>query len=117
MSTNVTKPDPKSICTKIAIQINCKLGGIPWHAVAPSGVMFELITEINMFTSHINCIFLQVMIVGVDEYYDQQDKYLSYIAFVAITKIERPKYFSCVHRHTSWEGKSKQFCINIISKY
>jgi len=27
-----------SVCTKIAIQINCKLGGAPWRVVIPEKV-------------------------------------------------------------------------------
>jgi len=29
-----------SVCTKIAIQINCKLGGAPWLVTIPKKVMF-----------------------------------------------------------------------------
>jgi len=38
-----------SICTKIAIQINCKLGGAPWLVNIPKKVIFEH-SNSTMFT-------------------------------------------------------------------
>jgi len=38
LSKQVVKSD-KSVCTKIAIQINCKLGGAPWRVVIPEPVL------------------------------------------------------------------------------
>jgi len=35
---NLQKND-KSVCTKIAIQINCKLGGAPWRVSIPESVL------------------------------------------------------------------------------
>lgn len=28
-----------SLCTKIAIQVNCKIGGAPWHVSIPKKVL------------------------------------------------------------------------------
>jgi len=39
---NINNSNNMSVCTKIAIQINCKLGGAPWRVVIPEPVWLIL---------------------------------------------------------------------------
>jgi len=77
-----------SICTKIAIQINCKLGGAPWFVEIPKDNM---------------------MIVGFDVCHDSQKKNLSFGALVATTNKTFTSYFNCVEPHQSGEEISVYF--------
>ncbi|XP_016658527.1 piwi-like protein Siwi isoform X1 [Acyrthosiphon pisum] len=88
-----------SVCTKIAIQINCKLGGAPWRVVIP---------EKNM------------MIVGFDVCHDKQNKNKSYGALVATMNNSHTAYFSCVQPHESGQELSSYFAMSIakaLNKY
>lgn len=88
-----------SVCTKIAIQINCKLGGAPWRVVIP---------EKNM------------MIVGFDVCHDKQNKNKSYGALVATMNDSHTAYFSCVQPHESGQELSSYFAMSIakaLNKY
>ncbi|KAF0765863.1 piwi-like protein Siwi, partial [Aphis craccivora] len=98
LSKQVVKSD-KSVCTKIAIQINCKLGGAPWRVVIPEPGM---------------------MIVGFDVCHDKQNKNKSYGAFIATMDDTHTKYFSCVEKHESGQELSTYFSTSIskaLNKY
>ncbi|KAF0707393.1 piwi-like protein Siwi, partial [Aphis craccivora] len=88
---NVQKND-MSICTKIAIQINCKLGGAPWRVTIP-----EAVFSIGM------------MIIGFDVCHDKQNKNKSYGAFIATMNDTHTSYFSCVEPHESGQELSTYF--------
>ncbi|XP_029341152.1 piwi-like protein Siwi [Acyrthosiphon pisum] len=95
---NVQKND-LSICTKIAIQINCKLGGAPWLVTIPKKGM---------------------MIVGFDVCHDSQRKNISFGALVATMNDFHTSYFSCVEPHQSGEELSVNFATAItkaLAKY
>lgn len=83
-----------SVITKIAIQINCKLGGAPWYINIP--------------------IKKDLMIVGFDVCHDKQNKNISYGALVATTNDTYTSYFSCVHPHQSGQELSNNFGTLII---
>ncbi|XP_027854008.2 piwi-like protein Siwi [Aphis gossypii] len=82
----------KSVCTKIAIQINCKVGGAPWKVSIPE---------------------LGMMIVGFDVFHDKQNKNKSYGAFIATMEDSHTKYFSCVEKHESGQEISTYFSTSI----
>lgn len=77
----ITQPDHKlkSICTKIGIQMNCKLGAIPWLLKLPLGGM---------------------MTVGFDVCHDTADKTKSFGALVASMDMRTSmRYFSAATPH------------------
>lgn len=82
-----------SIATKIAIQMNCKLGGTPWSTQIPlSGLMA----------------------IGFDVSVDCKDKRRSYGALVASMDMrESAQFFSAVASHSSGEELSTQLTINV----
>ncbi|KAL5238818.1 hypothetical protein ACI65C_006228 [Semiaphis heraclei] len=82
-----------SVCTKIAIQINCKLGGAPWLVTIPKKGM---------------------MIVGFDVCHDTQRKNKSFGALVSTMDDSHTCYFSCVERHEDGEELSVHFATGII---
>uniref|UniRef100_A0A182WDE0 Uncharacterized protein n=1 Tax=Anopheles minimus TaxID=112268 RepID=A0A182WDE0_9DIPT len=77
-----------SVATKVVIQLNCKLGGIPWMVKNPLS---------------------NAMVVGFDVCHDTQDKSKSFGAIVATMyspKQPEPKYFSSIEAHTRGEELS-----------
>lgn len=85
-----------SVATKVAIQINCKLGGIPWVLKNPLS---------------------SVMVIGFDVCHDTRDKSKSYGALVASMYgggLKHPKYFSTVNHHASGEELSNYMAQNVI---
>ncbi|XP_026816525.1 piwi-like protein Siwi [Rhopalosiphum maidis] len=96
---NNVKTNDLSICTKIAIQINCKLGGIPW--LVP-------ISKIGM------------MIVGCNTYEDNQRKNKSFGALIASLDNNHSTFFNNVETYENLQELSTNFAIGIIkalSKY
>ncbi|XP_050528664.1 piwi-like protein Siwi [Daktulosphaira vitifoliae] len=88
-----------SVVTKIAIQVNCKIGGAPWLVAIPKKGM---------------------MIVGFDVCHDSQKKNISYGALVATMNDSHTSYFSCVEPHNSGEELSNHFAAGIskaLAKY
>ncbi|XP_050436939.1 piwi-like protein Siwi [Adelges cooleyi] len=88
-----------SVVTKVAIQINCKIGGAPWLVTIPKKGM---------------------MIVGYDVCHDSQNKNISYGALVATMNDAHTCYFSCVEPHRSGEELSNHFAASIskaLAKY
>lgn len=90
-----------SVATKVAIQINAKIGGMPWNV------------DVNMT----NCMFL-----GFDVCHDTRDRSRSYGALVATmdlksanTDPKRPsRFFSCVTPHTNGEELSNNLPLSVI---
>ncbi|XP_029717566.1 protein aubergine-like [Aedes albopictus] len=85
-----------SVATKVAIQVNCKLGGIPWILKNPLS---------------------SIMVIGYDVCHDTRDKSKSYGALVASmygAGCRHPKYFSTVNHHSNGEELSNFMAQNII---
>lgn len=88
-----------SVATKVAIQMNAKIGGLPWNV------------DVNMN----RCMFL-----GFDVCHDTRDRSRSYGALVATMDLKsqntaRPsRFFSCVTPHTNGEELSNNLPISVI---
>ncbi|CAH2108301.1 unnamed protein product [Euphydryas editha] len=91
---NMTSKSAMSIATKVAIQINCKLGGAPWNVDIPLRL---------------------TMIAGFDVCHDTRSKEKSYGAFVSTIDTDFIRYFSCVNAHTSGEELSAHMSFNIAT--
>ncbi|XP_028164126.1 piwi-like protein Siwi [Ostrinia furnacalis] len=91
---NMTSKSAMSIATKVAIQINCKLGGAPWTVVIP---------------------LKTIMVVGYDVCHDTRSKEKSFGAFVATLNQSMSQYYSTVNAHTSGEELSAHMGFNIAS--
>lgn len=88
-----------SVATKVAIQMNAKIGGLPWNV------------DVNMSS----CMFL-----GFDVCHDTRDRSRSYGALVATMDLrsqntQRPsRFFSCVTPHTNGEELSNNLPLSVI---
>lgn len=85
-----------SVATKVAIQINCKLGGAPWTVQVPMP---------------------DLMVIGFDVCHDSIDKSQSYGGLVASLNPTFSRYFSYVSQHKRGEELSNDFAFNVASKY
>jgi len=88
-----------SIATKIVIQMNAKLGGVPWHVHQPVKGM---------------------MVVGYDAYHDSHNKSVSYGACVSSMDKLCTRYYGNVNAHHNAEELSSNFSLNIkiaVQKY
>nr|BCS90542.1 piwi protein [Cladonema pacificum] len=74
------KPMLRSVCTKIGIQLNCKLGGDIWAVDIP---------------------LRNLMVVGFDVYHDSLSKGKSIGGFVASTNKYATRYYSTITQQTS----------------
>lgn len=84
----------RSVATKVAIQINSKIGGMPW----------SVDVKLN------NCMF-----IGYDVCHDTRDRSRSYGAVVATMDMKRStKFFSAVSAHVNGEELSNNLSLNII---
>lgn len=83
-----------SVATKVAIQMNCKLGAAPWFVRMPlSGLMT----------------------VGFDVCHDTRNKAISYGALVASMDLRTNcRYFSVVSSHSNGEELSNELATNMI---
>ncbi|XP_026806338.1 piwi-like protein Siwi [Rhopalosiphum maidis] len=84
-----------SVCTKIVIQINCKLNGAPWRVDIPGPAN-------------------SMMIIGYDVCHDTVNKSKSYGAFIATMDTCFTSFFSCVQKHTSGQELSTFFSVNTM---
>ncbi|XP_031829627.1 aubergine [Nomia melanderi] len=91
LAKNLTK-NTRSIATKVAIQLACKLGGAPWSVELPP---------------------INLMVVGFDVCHDPTDKSRDYGAMVASLDKNLTRYFSAVTAHTSGEELSNEFSVNL----
>ena len=81
-----------SIATKVAIQMNCKVGGAPWAVDIP---------------------LKDLMAVGYDVCHDPRDKRRSYGAMVATLDKHCLRWYSNVTRHSAGEELSTNFALNM----
>ncbi|XP_069157940.1 piwi-like protein Siwi [Procambarus clarkii] len=81
-----------SIITKIAIQINCKLGGEAWNVQIP---------------------FQNTMVVGYDAYHDSSRRGSSWGAVVASYNRNLTRYYGQVSRHANNEELTANFSASI----
>ncbi|KAF2366989.1 PAZ domain [Trinorchestia longiramus] len=92
MNTNPKKGKCMSVATKIALQMNAKLGGEPWqisHSVRGA------------------------MVVGYDVYHDTLTSHKSYGAVVSSTNPYLTTYHGQVTEHSNKEELSNNFAVNI----
>lgn len=88
--------DPKKsgpVATKVAIQMNCKIGGAPWTVDNP---------------------LKQCMVIGFDVCHDTANKSKSFGAMVASLNDTLSRYYSCVTPHSDGNELSNNFAINIV---
>lgn len=84
-----------SIATKVAIQLNCKLGGTPWLVEIPTRGL---------------------MTIGIDVSRDTSNRNVSWGALVAsmdLKNVTSESFFSCVSRYSKNEEFSTQLAIDI----
>ncbi|XP_070499434.1 protein aubergine-like [Chironomus tepperi] len=83
-----------SVATNVAIQVNCKLGGIPWS---------------------INIPFNGLLTIGFSITNDTKDKKVVYGAMVASMNPGKSNgtFFSCVNKHSKGSNCSDYFSVNI----
>ncbi|XP_013147672.1 PREDICTED: protein aubergine-like [Papilio polytes] len=91
---NMTSKSAMSVAAKVAIQINCKLGGAPWTVEVPLNAL---------------------MVIGYDVCHDTMLKQRSYGAFVATLDRQMTQFYSAVNAHTSGEELSSHMSFNIAS--
>ena len=84
----------RSVVTKVAIQMNCKLGGEVWATAIP---------------------MTNVMICGIDTYHDSEKKNASVCAFVATTNENKSKYFSRATIQSTHQELSNNLTITVKS--
>jgi aubergine len=84
----------KSVVTKVAIQMNCKLGGELWATHIP---------------------MKNLMICGIDTYHDSEKKKASVCAFVATTNESKTKYFSRATIQSTHQELSNNLTITVKS--
>ncbi|XP_035779822.1 protein aubergine-like [Anopheles albimanus] len=85
-----------SVATKVVIQMNCKLGGVPWKVKIPLNGL---------------------MTIGFDVCHDSKDKSKSFGAMVATLDHDNrgtPKFFSTVSHHSSGEEISTYLPLNTV---
>lgn len=82
-----------TIATKIAIQMNCKLGGAPWSVPIP---------------------LQDLMVIGFDVCHDTSDKRKSFGATVASLDKALSRYYNVCSAHPSGEEMSNDFAFNVI---
>ncbi|KAF9809749.1 hypothetical protein SFRURICE_000230 [Spodoptera frugiperda] len=96
---NMTATSAMSIATKIAIQINCKLGGAPWRVTIP---------------------LKGCLVIGYDVCHDTRSKEKSFGGFVASLDDHLTKFYSAVNSHSSGEELSNHMGFNMettLTKY
>lgn len=84
----------KSVITKVAIQMNAKLGGEIWQSNIPLN---------------------NVMICGIDTYHDSQRKKASVCAFIATSNNEKTKFFSRATIQETHQELSSNLTITVKS--
>ncbi|XP_063696838.1 protein aubergine-like [Culicoides brevitarsis] len=83
-----------SVATKVAIQLNTKLGAVPWSIKMP---------------------LKGLMVVGFDVSHDTKSRNVSYGALVATMDMrENCKYYSAVSSHTNGEELTNHMTLNML---
>ncbi|KAJ8925852.1 hypothetical protein NQ315_009704 [Exocentrus adspersus] len=93
LSKNLTSKGVMSIATKVAIQLNCKVGGAPWTVVLPLS---------------------NLMIVGYDVCRDTANKGRSFAGMVASLDRQATRYFSYTSEHRMEEELSDNFAAFLL---
>ncbi|CAD6222562.1 GSCOCT00001028001.2-RA-CDS [Cotesia congregata] len=93
LSKNLASKGAMSIATKIAIQMNCKIGGAPWSIDFGMGGL---------------------MVVGFDVCHDPNQRGTDFGAMVASLDRGMTRYFSAVSSHRSNEELTNEFSINMV---
>ncbi|CAG5096449.1 Similar to Siwi: Piwi-like protein Siwi (Bombyx mori) [Cotesia congregata] len=93
LSKNLASKGAMSIATKIAIQINCKIGGAPWS---------------------LDFGIAGLMVVGFDVCHDPNQRGTDFGAMVASLDRGMTRYFSAVSAHKSNEELTNEFSINMV---
>ncbi|KAG8042448.1 hypothetical protein G9C98_005082 [Cotesia typhae] len=93
LSKNLASKGAMSIATKIAIQMNCKIGGAPWS---------------------IDFGMAGLMVVGFDVCHDPNQRGTDFGAMVASLDRGMTRYFSSVSSHRSNEELTNEFSINMV---
>ncbi|KAK4314293.1 hypothetical protein Pmani_014444 [Petrolisthes manimaculis] len=81
-----------SVATKVALQINCKLGGEPWNVAIP---------------------IKNAMVIGYDTYHDKGTKGASVGAVVSSLNQQWTKYLSQAARHNNQEELTDNFTLGV----
>ncbi|XP_034243669.1 piwi-like protein Siwi [Thrips palmi] len=88
--------DPKKsgpVALKVAVQMNCKIGGAPWTLDNP---------------------LKGCMVIGFDVCHDTTNKSKSFGAMVASLNDSFSRYYSCVTPHSDGNELSNNFALNIV---
>lgn len=93
LARNLDSKGAMSIATKVAIQMNCKLGGAPWALQIP---------------------LTGLMVVGYDVCHDTSDKTKSFGATVASIDKTIVRYSSYCTAHRNGEELSNDFALSIL---
>ncbi|XP_043284504.1 piwi-like protein Siwi [Venturia canescens] len=99
LAKNMSAKGVQSIATKIAIQMNCKIGGAPWAVNIPASGL---------------------MVAGFDVCHDTNSKGRDFGALVASLDRNFSRYFSAVSAHTNGEELSNDLGVNMckaLQKY
>ncbi|XP_071451849.1 piwi-like protein Siwi [Hetaerina americana] len=93
LAKNLSSSSAMSIATKIAVQINCKIGGAPWTVDIP---------------------LEGLMVIGFDVYHDTSQRGTSIGALVSSLDRQLTRYYSSVSFHRTGEELSNELPINVI---
>lgn len=94
LEKNLKNKNLKTIATKVAVQINCKLGGSPWTVDLPN---------------------IDLMVVGFDVCHDTSNKSHDFGAMVASLDRDLTRYYSVASAHNVGQELSNKFAINLDS--
>ncbi|CAL1675441.1 unnamed protein product [Lasius platythorax] len=92
LQKNLDGRNAMTIATKVAIQMNCKLGGAPWH---------------------IECPLKGLMAIGFDICHDSNTKGRDFLAMVATVDQTLTRYFSSITLYHNSEELVEQLCISV----
>jgi aubergine len=111
----------RSVISKIALQINCKLGGELWGISIPVSLFFFFHQFIIFFAfgfiTQLNLKLKDTMICGIDTYHDSEKKRSSVCAFVATSNNEKTKYFSRATIQETHQELSTNLTLNVRCKF
>ncbi|XP_057321204.1 piwi-like protein Siwi isoform X2 [Microplitis mediator] len=93
LAKNLASKGAMSIATKVAIQMNCKIGGAPWSM------------DFGM---------AGLMVVGFDVCHDPNHRGTDFGAMVASLDRGMTRYFSAVSAHRSNEELTNEFSLNMV---
>ncbi|XP_043599743.1 piwi-like protein Siwi isoform X2 [Bombus pyrosoma] len=94
LEKNLTNKNVRTIATKVAIQMNCKLGGSPWSVDLPN---------------------IDLMVIGFDVCHDTGNKSRDYGAMVASLDRGLTRYYSVTSAHNVGQELSNKFSSNLDS--